>query len=84
LHYLSGGGCNNEWENLCVWREPSTALGTSSNVTRIYDIATNTWSKGANMPLRVQQHRLLLRGWKIYVIGAVIFIHRPVGISPDL
>jgi hypothetical protein len=34
--------------------EPGGA--TSTNATRIYDIATNTWSTGANMPVAVKQH----------------------------
>jgi hypothetical protein len=33
-----------------VFGGEDAALGTNYNITRIYDIATNTWSTGANMP----------------------------------
>ena len=33
-----------------VFGGEDAATGTNSNATRIYDIATNTWSAGANMP----------------------------------
>src|SRR5262249_9267552 len=33
-----------------VFGGEDAALGTNYNITRIYDIATNTWTTGANMP----------------------------------
>jgi N-acetylneuraminic acid mutarotase len=50
--------------------ETSTTTGSSTNATRIYDIATNTWSSGANMPVALQQHSAVIGSdGKIYVIG---------------
>jgi N-acetylneuraminic acid mutarotase len=45
--------------------------GTNYNITRIYDIATNTWSTGANMP---DVHSFAAGGYigatgKIYIIS---------------
>jgi N-acetylneuraminic acid mutarotase len=62
--------------------EPSTALGTSTSGTWIYDIATNTWSTGANMPLGVQQHSAITGAdGRIYIIGGrSLSSKEPVGL----
>lgn len=62
--------------------EPSTAGGTSTNATRIYNIATNSWSTGASMPVAVQQHSAVLGSdGKIYIIGGrTLSAGPPVGL----
>jgi len=54
-----------------VFGGEDAALGTNYNITRIYDIATNTWSTGANMP---DVHSFAAGGYipatgKIYIIS---------------
>jgi hypothetical protein len=62
--------------------EPSSDKTTSTNATRIYDIATNSWSTGANMPTGVQQHSAITGAdGKIYVFGGRAFsAEAPVGL----
>jgi N-acetylneuraminic acid mutarotase len=65
--------------------EPSTALGTSTSGTWIYDIATNTWSTGANMPLGVQQHSAITGAdGRIYIIGGGHYHPKSQWISADI
>jgi N-acetylneuraminic acid mutarotase len=54
-----------------VFGGEDAALGTNYNITRIYDIATNTWTMGANMP---DVHSFAAGGYigatgKIYIIS---------------
>lgn len=54
--------------------EPSAATGTSANTTHIYDIATNSWSAGAAMPVGVHQHSATTGSdGKIYIMGGRAF-----------
>ena len=50
--------------------KPTTASGSAVSNTRIYTIATNSWTSGASLPVGVYQHSAItgLDG-KIYIIG---------------
>ena len=45
-------------------------------MNRIYDIATNTWTLGASMPVPSSYHGHVFANGKIYVIGGTLGGHQ--------
>ena len=69
---------------LFVFGGDDPTSGTVVNTTRIYDIATNTWSTGAPMPdVRAFMASGYFNG-KIYLVGGYTTGNVRPGVSPDL